>query len=209
MNRRRWELGVSILAMCASAACTASTGTGQGAAPTGAPTGSASVTGTFDGQSFQPVDAFAVVSSDPAGTGLLVFISSAPNACLHSQEDVGEPNSASLMISLDYMTDPKSCPTPPIATGTYNLTPPPGTPIGSCGATLSAIANFDQSDQACNVTKSARPLGGTVVLSSITSSLVEGSFDFLLDGGQEVKGQFSAPMCDQSMVRSGAPSCGS
>ncbi len=200
MIGRRWQLAVSILTACVAAGCTSTVSSG------GTTPGSASVSGTVGNRSFQPVDAMATVATDNNGGSILgVFIGNTPNGCGQAQQSDAQPGSLWLRIAVLEQSDEPGCSMPPVAPGSYSVLGTSTMPRLACRGTIDVIAGYDRFSDTCEPI-TLTPTGGAMTVTSITGSVVEGTFD-LFFGGQEMKGQFSAPICDLSQV-SGTPKCG-
>jgi hypothetical protein len=74
----------------------------------------------------------------------------------------------------------------PVGPGTYTLT-------GSAETGM-ALAVLLQSDSTCKSTEVGEATGGTIVVSSVTSTTATGTFNLTFSGGS-LTGSFSAPLC--------------
>ena len=75
----------------------------------------------------------------------------------------------------------------PVGPGTYTLT-------GSAQTGM-AIGALFQSGSTCQSTTLGEATGGTIVVSTVTSTTATGTFDLTFSGGS-LTGSFSAPLCD-------------
>ncbi len=85
--------------------------------------------------------------------------------------------------------------TKPFPTGTYTITPTSGLTVG---------ATFHTTDAQCKVGGTSHfGRSGTIVVSSITSATVQGTYDITFDNGARLTGSFDAPKCDTSTIDAG------
>jgi hypothetical protein len=89
--------------------------------------------------------------------------------------------------------------TPPITPGTYI--------INSSG--LQGSGQYLVFDAACLITKQVDAIGGTVTLTTVTATQVEGAFNVMFPGGDHLAGSFSLPVCTVPPSVSSTPTnCG-
>lgn len=206
MSGRGWKLGAALVSAGVAVACSGSTtGTLKGAPP-----GSATFMGTYNNETIRPVDAYASQSSNTPTPSLTIVMSTAPMACLDAQERIAQPQSSLLTFSILISNIPSRCPVPAITPGTYYLTPPGGLAIAICGATQTVTVTHTTLDSTCN---GGDPwiavIGGYIEIQSVVAGgTVEGRFDLTTAGGEELTGQFSAPLCDLALVQPGIAMCG-
>jgi hypothetical protein len=121
-----------------------------------------------------------VITSDAGVSQAQVgaLITNVANACSVLQRQGNPPSATSLEIVVTALGTS-------VATGTYTIVPQ-----GGYGAT----ASYTTEDDDCNTTLSETATGGTVTLTTASSSSVAGTFDLTFDT-DHVTGSFSAPVC--------------
>jgi hypothetical protein len=153
------------------------------------PVGSASVTGTVNGQPVPTNDAIATQlttsTSGSVATSRSVAITSATNACPCA---ITKARSTVLLLTVGVQgTD--------IAPGTYAF-PSAGTDTGV------AEAQYLVDDPATSLLAAT---SGSITLSQISSSTTVGTFDVSFPTGERITGRFSAPTC--AAAEGAEPAC--
>jgi hypothetical protein len=179
-----------------SAACGGAT-TGGGSASTvngqaaGEPVASTDTVGIVETQTL-PSPNGAPTTLTTAGVAILNI----PNTCAILQRH-GEPaNVRVLSFSV-------SAPGASVPVGTYPIGPNNGT-------TLLASAEFATTDAKCNNVATETAKSGTVTMTTISNTVIQGSFDFTMSNGDHLSGTFDAPVCTYSSTTTSAPpACGS
>jgi hypothetical protein len=161
-----------------------------------------SVTGQVAGEPVTTTDTVAIVESGAAfglanGQAVEIAITNVPNTCAVLQRHGDPANATSLSFGVTSLTGP-------VAAGTY-----PVVPGASGSSAASAEGGYATTDAQCNDKTSIAAASGSVTFSTISSSVVEGTFDIVLAGGDHVSGSFNAPVCVFSPVTSTQPVCGS
>jgi hypothetical protein len=87
------------------------------------------------------------------------------------------------------------------ATGTY--------PIGVSGAGSYAVATYSSTNGNCVKSYGESATSGTVTLTNITATEIDGSFDVTFSSGDHLTGSFSAPVCSVPTSDGGTAACGS
>jgi hypothetical protein len=150
---------------------------------------------SYNGAAVPPADATALVGAVQTSGGtanvVMVAMSNQTDTCGVLQRNGNPANAKMLVLSVGFA----GTPTP----GTYN--------IGSIAA-----ATWAQDDANCNVTVQAKAVSGTVMLDTISSTMVQGSFNLTMDYGATFTGTFTAPECGadlNTVVNAPAPNgCG-
>jgi hypothetical protein len=85
----------------------------------------------------------------------------------------------------------------PIAAGTYTVLSPDAFPVPDLNGNLTfSTATFQKLNATCGQTLApVDAIGGTIVISSITSSRIIGTFDLNFPNGDHLSGTFDAPIC--------------
>lgn len=161
-------------AAVAIAACSGSTSS------TGSASGSASVSGTIGGQSVSTTNVVAVVGSETTnGTTVQldsIVLTSVSGACAFLQNPTHRiPSSSTLILAAGAIG-------PSVPTGTFN--------IGMYG-----YAQYDADSATCVLTTSETATSGSVVLSSVSSDSIQGTFDVTMPNGDHLSGSFDGPVC--------------
>jgi hypothetical protein len=188
-----WLRGAAFLGVLTALACSSSGGGG-----------SATVMGTVAGMEVPTTDAVAVVGplvytfgafTQP---GVVVVISNKNDLCSIARSTVNPPNSTELIIAVGI---PQA-----VTPGIYTITT--SMPLET---TSNALLGFEAADAECKVASPHGARSGTITLSTISSTTVDGSFDVALDTGEKLSGTFRAPVCGLSTnTDAGVPNkCGS
>jgi hypothetical protein len=156
---RRPILALGLLA-CSSSQTTAAT------------TGTATVNGTIDGNTFSAADAGAIVR----GSTAVITIANVAGICSTLESDAAERDDSTLTISV-------------LATGGGAVTASSYS-IGSGAASLAYGINTPTQSAFGN------SQNGTVVLTAVSASHLTGTFDATLASGDHITGSFSAGVCD-------------
>jgi hypothetical protein len=178
-----WLRGAPFLGILTALACGGTPGAG----------GTATVVGTVGGMEVPATDAIAIVGPlvDTFGgftqPGVAVVISNKSDLCSVVESNANPPNSAELILIVG---------TPgAVAPGTY----PTLTTAPPSETTNNALVTYEVADAACHVKMPHGSRSGTVVLSTVSSTTVAGSFDVTLDSGDKLSGTFRAPVCGMSI----------
>jgi hypothetical protein len=158
----------------AVAACSGSSNSNGGGS------GSASVSGTIGGQSVPTTNVVAVVGSETTNGATVqldsIVITSVSDACSFLQNPTHRlPSAATLVLAAGAIA-------PSVPTGTFN--------IGTYG-----YATYDADSATCVLTTSETATSGSVVLTSVSSGLIDGTFDVTMPNGDHLTGSFDAPVC--------------
>jgi hypothetical protein len=135
------------------------------------------------------VDAYSQVDGVDWQHQLYSVLTNKPDACAHyRQNQVVADEKWLLVVQIAYRSDRQPA---PFATGTYQIgvgvTDPAGTFRG-------VAANYQPHGSSCSEGGQRSASGGTVTYTTVTDTLVEGSYD-LQFRSSTVQGTFSAPMC--------------
>jgi hypothetical protein len=159
----------------------------------GSGTGTATVSGTVDGGSLTPVSTLGyatVVTCPDAGSVAFAFsgIADFVASCTSLQSD--KANSTTLgMFVLRFGQQTQQ----PIAPGTYSVSV--GFPTPDDAGVISFVsATFEKLGAACQRTVSSDATSGTIVISSVSSTSIAGTFDLTFGGGR-LTGTFNSPIC--------------
>jgi hypothetical protein len=135
------------------------------------------------------VDAYSQVDGVDWQHQLYSVLTDKPNACAHFRQNqvVGDERWL-VVIQIAYRSDMQPA---PFGTGTY----PIGVGITDLDGTLRSVAaTYQPHGSSCSEGGQRSATGGTVTYSTVTDTLVEGSYD-LQFRSSTVQGTFSAPMC--------------
>jgi hypothetical protein len=135
------------------------------------------------------VDAYSQVDGVDWQHQLYSVLSNRPNACAHyRQNQVVADEQWLVVVQIAYRSDMQPA---PFATGTY----PIGVGVTDQDGTLRSVAaTYQPHGSSCSEGGQRSATGGTVTYSTVTDTLVEGSYD-LQFRRSTVQGTFSAPMC--------------
>ncbi len=168
-----------------------SDGTTQSDVTTGADGGPATITGTVNGKSFVPLDAYIYDESYdfPGAVVRAVKLTSYANGCtVQKANDAHVANSTYLKM---YFGKKNSTTAPTITPGTYaiGMSAPDGN-----GTVITGGAQLKSFDNVClpGITMAT---AGTLTLTTYTATDATGSFD-LTFGSDKLTGTFGASLCD-------------
>jgi hypothetical protein len=135
------------------------------------------------------VDAYSVIDGVDWQHQLVSVLSNKPDACAHyRQNQVVADETWLLVVQIAYRSDQQPA---PFATGTY----PIGVAVTDAGGTLRMVAaTYQPHGSSCSEGGQRAATGGTITYTTVTDTLVEGSYD-LQFRSSTVQGAFSAPMC--------------
>jgi hypothetical protein len=135
------------------------------------------------------VDAYSQVDGVDWQHQLYSVLTNKPDACAHyRQNQVVAYEQWLIVVQIAYRSDRQPA---PFATGTYQI----GVGVTDPGGTLrTAAATYQPHGSSCSEGGQRTATGGTVTYTTVTDTLVEGSYD-LQFRSSAVQGAFSAPMC--------------
>jgi hypothetical protein len=135
------------------------------------------------------VDAYSQVDGVDWQHQLYSVLTNKPDACTHySQNQVVPYEKWLIVVQIAYRSDRQPA---PFATGTY----PVGIGVTDPDGTLrTAAATYQPHGSSCSEGAQRSATGGTITYTTVTDTLVEGSYDLQFRSGA-VQGDFSAPMC--------------
>ncbi len=176
------------LALLVSLAGLAGCGGQSGAATTAIDAGTTEVNGTIDGIGLTRAYAVAVPDNSNASGGiggptdeytrLVLGIANQPLTC-----GTGNlPNSSFLGISITTQG------TLPVGLGSYSIET-------NLTSSLDNVAALIVTDSTCTEASPAGVVGGTVMITTVTDSVIAGSFTLAFDSGEALHGTFAAPVC--------------
>jgi hypothetical protein len=129
-----------------------------------------------------------------SATIAVIAITNKANTCGLVEGHHNPPNATSLDIVV-------SMPGSNFTPGTYN--------VGGA-STSSSFASYSTTNASCAVGTTSQSTSGTVTFSNITSTLLMGTFDLTMAGGDHITGSFAAPICAIPTTTQGPPvACGS
>jgi hypothetical protein len=160
------------------------------------------VHGTVSGSQVPVVDAVAlsgpIVPTGATATyqAVQIWITNQSSLCSILLRAGNPPNATVLLIAIESVSD--------VVPGTYVM--------NTTGSTVSSasVSAYSAVDGSCAVTSSAKSVGGTVTLNSITSTTITGTFTFDYDTGDTLTGAFSVPVCaaDMNTLQNATTACG-
>lgn len=135
------------------------------------------------------VDAYSQVSGVDWQHQLYSVLTNKPDACAHyRQNQVVTDEKWLLLVQIAYRSDLRPA---PFAIGTYQI----GVGVTDPEGTLRTVAaTYQPYGPSCSEGGQRPATGGTVTYTTVTDTLVEGSYDLQLRSST-VQGGFSAPMC--------------
>jgi hypothetical protein len=147
------------------------------------------------------VDAYSQVDGVNWQHQLYSVLTNKPDACTHyRQNQVVAYEKWLIVVQIAYRSDQQPA---PFATGTY----PVGVGVTDPDGTLrTAAATYQPHGSGCSEGAQRSATGGTVIYTTVTDTLVEGSYD-LQFRSSTVQGAFSAPMCLLCTVRPTSQTC--
>jgi hypothetical protein len=149
------------------------------------------------------VDAVALSSSSylPSGgsttlQAVQIWITNQSSLCSILLRAGNPPNATVLLIEIGSVSA--------VVAGTYA--------VNTTGSTVSSVAvsAYSAVNGSCAATSKATSVGGTVTLSSVTSSTIAGTFSFDYDTGDTLTGAFNVPICgaDMNTLQNATTACG-
>jgi hypothetical protein len=163
------------------------------------------LSGSWEGNSFQVHDAIAFRPSLQGENVLVVAYTDAKNLCGHLQ--AGTQKASTQYVTVTLLADAgNAAAAPPIVPGTYTVGPTPQPQPD--GSTLLVTGGFSALDAACHdnlVMNLAQ--SGTVTLSGVSATQVSGSFQFTFQNGDKFEGTFDVPVCALPPGAPASPSC--
>jgi hypothetical protein len=153
------------------------------------PPASATVTGTVDGQPVAAVDVISFVGPQPISPNAslalaVVSIGSTAGFCHTFQTHDEVPSSA----NLSFVVSASGTTVPP---GTYPMRASPSFPGPGTGD-----GSYTTTDAHCGTATVHGISEGSVTLTEVSSTTVQGTFDFTMDSGDHLTGAFVAPVCE-------------
>jgi hypothetical protein len=135
------------------------------------------------------VDAYSQVTGVDWQHQLYTVLTSKPGACAHYRQNQAVAGEQWLiLVQIAYRSDMQPA---PFATGSY----PIGAGVtGPDGTLRTADASYQPFGRNCAEGGQQAATSGTITYTTVTDTLVEGSYD-LSFGRSRVQGGFSAPMC--------------
>jgi hypothetical protein len=135
------------------------------------------------------VDAYSQVSGVDWQHQLYSVLTNEPGACTHYRQNRTVANEHWLIVvQIAYRSDRQPA---PFATGAYQI----GVGVTDPGGTLRTVdATYQPHGANCSQGGQREATGGTVTYTTVTDTLVEGSYDLQFRRAR-VQGSFSAPMC--------------
>jgi hypothetical protein len=130
-------------------------------------------------------------------SGVTVLASNLADACSVAQGQSNPPGAQTLYLLVGSPG--------PVVPGTYGISTAP--PVA--GGNVAAVV-YETDDATCSTTSAVAAHAGSITLSTIDSATVGGTFDVIMDTGDELSGTFRAPLCDVSGASDTgpAPECG-
>jgi hypothetical protein len=147
------------------------------------------------------VDAYSQVDGLDWQHQLFSVLTNKPDACAHYRQNQVVAHEKWLIVGqIAYRSDRQPA---PFATGTY----PVGVGVTDPAGTLRmAAATYQPHGSSCSEGGQRSATGGTVTYTTVTDTLVEGSYD-LQFRSSTVQGAFSAPMCLLCTLRPTSRTC--
>jgi hypothetical protein len=135
------------------------------------------------------VDAYSQVSGVDWQHQLYSVLSNKPDACVHyRQNQVVADEEWLILVQIAYRSDLQPA---PFATGTYQV----GVGVTDPAGTLRTVAaTYQPHGPSCSEGGQRPATGGTITYTTVTDTLVEGSYD-LQFRSSTAQGAFSAPLC--------------
>jgi hypothetical protein len=147
------------------------------------------------------VDAYSQVDGVDWQHQLASVLTNRPDACAHfRQNQVVAGERWLIVVQMAYRSDRQPA---PFGTGTYEV----GVGVTDAKGTLRmAAATYQPHGSSCSEGGQRPAIGGTVTYTTVTDTLVEGSYDLHFSRGG-VQGAFSAPMCLLCTLRPTSRTC--
>jgi hypothetical protein len=135
------------------------------------------------------VDAYSQVDGVNWQHQLYSVLTNKPDACTHYRQNQTVAHEQwLLLVQIAYRADQQPA---PFATGTYQI----GVQVTDPSGTLRTVdATYQSHGTNCSQGRQIEATGGTITYTTVTDTLVEGSYDLQFRRDQ-VQGSFSAPMC--------------
>jgi hypothetical protein len=135
------------------------------------------------------VDAYSQIDGVDWQHQLYSVLTNRPDACAHyRQNQVVASERWLIVVQIAYRSDMQPA---PFATGTYQV----GVGVTDAEGTLRTVAaTYQPHGSGCSEGGQRSATGGTVTYTTVTDTLVEGSYNLQFNRGR-VQGGFSAPMC--------------
>jgi hypothetical protein len=198
-------IAAGVLLACGSSS---SNNNNSGTSTSVALSGSANISGTLDQATAIVVNGKSCTTSGAnltASAGFIAF-STLPNACQQIQQRQDPQNAMLAGVALARISAGSSV---SLTTGTYTFfdttsggVPPfdPTSLTASLVVAGTAVKNGGPAGagMGCATVEETQVTGGTVTLSSVTSSAVAGTVDLTLKNGGKITGSFHAPICQTS-----------
>ncbi len=162
--------------------------------------GAITVHGTLNGSAPPTTDITALTGPLVDNFGntyyeILIFAANMPGVCDEIRRNNSPANSS--VLSLWASSDSQVLP------GTYPVNVPPGQNIN--------MVNYAVEDATCKQVVGLTASSGTITLTTIGDTLIQGNFDVIMSSGDELTGTFSAPVCNTNFndwVQSTTRTCG-
>jgi hypothetical protein len=147
------------------------------------------------------VDAYSQIDGVDWQHQLYSVLTNQPDACAHyRQNQVVAGETWLVVVQIAYRSDGQPA---PFATGTYQV----GVGVTDADGTLRTVAAaYQPHGPSCSDGGQRSATDGTVTYTTVTDTLVEGSYDLQFDRGG-AQGAFSAPMCLVCAPRPTARTC--
>jgi len=135
------------------------------------------------------IDAYSQADGVDWQHQLYSVLTNKPDACAHyRQNQVVADEKWLVVVQIAYRSDQQPA---PFATGTYQI----GVAVTDRDGTLRSVAaTYQPHGSSCSEGGQRSATGGTVTYTTVTDTLVEGSYDLQFRSSR-VQGAFSAPMC--------------
>lgn len=194
--KRHSSTSTLLAALCCALGCGSSSNTSSG------PSGSTTVTGTIAGAAVPTTSSFAVVGPlvDTFGpftsNGIGITISNVPNSCTVAQRHGNPSNTTNLNLLI-------AAPNP-VTSGSYAIS----TTAPTATSTIADLV-YETTDANCHTMSTHTARSGSIVISAVSATTVEGTFSVTMDTGESLSGTFSVPICDVGAASDAGPSaCG-
>jgi len=158
----------------------------------GGTTAPAAVHGTFNGKALNAQDAYSFRIVFGSNIRTYVVITDYANACNLENTNARKPNTSALSFSLSSSAL--------LDAGTLSL--------GGTGDPAFETAYYTGFDSSCNASLNESAATGSVTLTNLDASTVDGTFDLGMAGGDHATGTFNAINCPyQAGTDAGAFTC--
>jgi hypothetical protein len=156
--------------------------------------GKASVAGTAGGKPVPATDVVAIVETADGGAApvaVAIAITNLAGACGVLERGGNPANVTNLNFLFVSAT--------PLHPGSYPI-----------GAPSNGTSQYSETNAMCGTSLVEDATTGSVTLTGVSASLLEGTFDVTMGNGDHLTGTFSAPVCGANLTGStGAAACGS